>query len=148
LAGVLVPVGISLWSLKVAMRAERGQREAVILADARERRNSVAVHLQKYSDLLVEVRDASKAAKLELQNCADDVLKNLCNLVDNHSSPKQPRPSGHLFHGVSERIFKSFLPELPSYEENNLMRYAGVRRGLRELSDACRRPELLAPFES
>lgn len=142
LAGVLVPVGISLWSLKVARRAEKGQREAVIIADAREHRNSVAVHLQKYSDLLIEVRDVSKAAKLELQNCADDVLKNLCNLVDDHSTPKQPRPSRHLFHGMSEQIFKSFLPELPTqYEENILMRYAGVRRGLRELSDACKRPE-------
>lgn len=142
LAGVLVTIGISLWSLKVARRAERGQREAAILADARERRNSVAVHLQKYSDLLIEVRDASKAAKLEFQNCSDDVLKSLCNLVDDHATPKQPRPSRHLFHEKSEQIFKSFLPELSSqYEENILMRYAGVRRGLRDLSDACKQPE-------
>lgn len=46
-AGVLVSVGISLWSLKVARRAEKAQREAVIIADAREHRNSVAVHHQK-----------------------------------------------------------------------------------------------------
>lgn len=58
------------------MRAEKGQREAMSLADARERRSSIAVHLQKYSDLLTEVRDASKAAKLEIKNSADEVLRN------------------------------------------------------------------------
>lgn len=142
LVEVLVPVGISLWSLKVAKRAERGQREASILADVRERRNFVAVHLQKYSDLLTEVRDASKAAKLEIKNIADDVLRNLCDLVDDCATPKQLRPSRHLFHEMSEKVFESFLPELAfQYEENILMRYGGVRRRLRELSDACKRPE-------
>lgn len=142
LAGWLAPVGISLWSLKVAKRAERGQREAATLADTRERRSSFAVHLQKYSDLLTEVRDVSQAAKLEMKNIADDVLKNLCVLVDDRATPKQRRPSRHLFHEMSEQIFKSFLPELPfQYEDNILMRYAGVRRGLRELSDACKCPE-------
>lgn len=142
MAGVLAPVGISLWSLKVAMRAERVQREAAILADARERRSSVAVHLQKYSDLLTEVRDASKAAKLEIKNSADDVLRNLCDLVDDCAAPKQPRQNRHLFHEMSEQVFESFLPELSfQHEENILMRYAGVRRRLRKLSDACKRPE-------
>ena len=142
LTGGLASVGILMGSLKVAMRAERGQREAVILADARERRNSVAVHLQKYSDLLTEVRDASKAAKLEIKNSAGEVLRNLCGLADDCAAPQQPRQSRHLFHEMSEQVFESFLPELPfQYEENILMRYAVVRRGLRELSNACKRPE-------
>ena len=141
-AGGLVSIGISLWSLKVAMRAEKVQLENALLTDARERRNSVAVHLQKYSDLLTEVRDASKAAKLEIKNSADEVLKRLYYLVDDCGAPKQPRHSRHLFHEMSEQVFESFVPEFSfQYEENILMRYAGVRRRLRELNDACEQPE-------
>ncbi len=142
-AGGLASVGISLWSLKVAMRAERVQREDAMLTDARERRSSVAVHLQRYSDLLTEVRDASKAAKLEIMHSADEVLKHLYYLVDDFAALKLPRHSRHLFHEMSEQVFESFSPELSfQYEENILMRYSGVRRRLREMSDACERPQL------
>ncbi len=142
-AGGLASVGISIWSLKVAMRAERVQREDAMLTDARERRSAVAVHLQRYSDLLTEVRDCSKAAKLEIKRSADEVLKRLYYLVDDFAALKQPRHGRHIFHEMSEQLFESFAPELSfQYEENILMRFAGVRRRLREMSDACERPQL------
>lgn len=119
------------------MRTEKVQREDAILTDARERRSSIAVHLQRYSDLLTEVRDSSRAAKLEIQHGADGVLKRLYYLVDDFAAPEPPRHARHLFHDMSEQIFESFLPELSfQYEENILMRYAGVRRRLREIGEA------------
>lgn len=124
------------------MRAERGQREAALIADLRERRNSVALHLQTYSDLLADVRTASKVAKLEIKNSADEVLRSLSNLVDDCAGQRQSRASRHLFHEMSEQIFKSFMPELSfQYELNILSRFAGVRRRLRELSDHCERSD-------
>lgn len=86
---------ISIWSLQVARRAERGQREAALAANVHERRNSAAMHLQKYSDLLAEVRDATKAAKQEIHTCADDVLMNLAYLVDDVAVHNPPRHSRH-----------------------------------------------------
>jgi hypothetical protein len=138
-ACALASVAIALWSLKVARRAERVAREDVILTDARERRGAIADHLQKYGDLLMDVRDGTKAAKLEIKNSADDVLKRLYHLIDDFAVGGSPRYSRHLFHEMSEQVFESFLPELRyQYVENILMRYAGVRRRLREASDACR----------
>lgn len=135
-------VVISLWSLKVARRTEQVQLEAAVVTIALERRNSAAVHLQKYSELLSEVRDATKAAKQEIHHSADEVLRSLLHLVDDIAASREPRYSRHLFHEMSERIFESLAPEL-SFQpgEHMLMRYAGVRRKLRELSDACKRGE-------
>ena len=138
----LASVGISVWSLKVARRAERVAREDVILTDARERRGAIAEHLQKYSELLTDVRDGSNSAKQEIKKSADDVLKRLYYLVDEFTACESPRYSRHLFHEMSEQVFNSFLPELSfQYVENILMRYAGVRRRLREMSDNCAQPQ-------
>lgn len=130
---------ISIWSLQVARRAERGQREAALAANVHERRNSAAMHLQKYSDLLAEVRDTTKAAKQEIHTCADDVLMNLAYLVDDVALHNPPGHSRHLFHQMSEEIFNAFGPELSfQYVENVTWRFGGVRRRLRELSDSCK----------
>lgn len=133
---------ISIWSLQVARRAERGQREAARAANVHERRNSAAVHLQKYSDLLAEVRDATKGAKQEIHTCADDVLMSLAYLVDDVADHDPPRHSRHLFHRMSEQIFDAFRPELSfQYVENVASRFAGVRRQLRELGDSCKQSD-------
>jgi len=140
--GGVATVIVSLWSLKVAMRTERVQREAAVISIARERRNSAAVHFQRYSDLLSEVRDATKEAKQEIKDSADEVLKSLYYLVDDVAAPKSPRHSRHLFHEMSEQVFVALAPELSfHHEEHILMRYAGVRRKLRELSDDCKNAE-------
>lgn len=133
---------ISVWSLKVARRAERGQREAAIAIYTHERRNSAAVHLQKYSDLLGEVRDATKAAKEEVQSHADEVLNSLYYLVDDVATFGAPRHSRHLFHEMSEEIFNAFAPELSFEHETNICtRFGAVRARLREMSDGCKRAE-------
>lgn len=141
-AGGIASVVISLWSLRVAMRAEKGQREAALVAIARERRNSAAVHFQKYSDLLIEVRDATRAAKQEIHSSADELLRSLCYLVDDVAAQDGPRHSRHLFHEMCEGILDSFAPELSfQYEANILSRFGGVRHRLMDLSDACKRAE-------
>ncbi len=139
--GTIASVCISLWSLSVAKRAEKRQREDGIITDARERRSSIAVHLQKYSDLLTEVRACSKPAKFAIAKSADDAFKRLSNLVDEFADFEAPRQSRHLFHEMSEQVCDSFESELGyQYVEHLLMRYAGVRRRLREMRDACAQP--------
>lgn len=49
---------------------------------------------------------------------------------------------------MSERLFEAFLPELSfQYEENVLMRYAGVRRRFRDLSEIGASPQLQLQHE-
>lgn len=131
-------VTIALWSLIVAKRTAKAQERVAQREDARERRNANATHLQKYSELLIEVRAQTKAAKLEIRDSADEAFKQLQWLVDDIASAKPPRQSRHLFHQLSEGISDAFAPEFGyQYEQNLLWRFAGVRRMLRELSESC-----------